>query len=56
MADAKVIKKRIENAIRRYARARSSGAYSLVPSSLTRSDLLARREPLQSDKRSHGSW
>jgi len=35
MADPKVIKKRIEDAIRRYARASSSRAYSLVPTALT---------------------
>jgi len=35
MADANVIKRRVEDAIRRYARANSSSAFSLVPSSLT---------------------
>jgi hypothetical protein len=35
MINAKNIKNRIENLIKKYARARSSRAYSLVPSSLT---------------------
>lgn len=34
-ASAKSLKRRIEAAVRRYARARSSGAYALVPTSLT---------------------